>query len=245
MSQIEQIEVAWKETQPLTADEVRLLLTRPDTVGSIRQSLHRTNREGHKFMGKLLGQEFGFAAFGDLSSYARRIHVSPLFEGQEGSLDLYEQSQQYLQNNQTLPTAEVFYFHTHTYLLLEFLKEIGERQALETDERELDYFTIRDFRAYFYQTRIQPFLIFSLGTERNNSSQVLLISFNSFEACRDFEYKGVHQRSLDCIKVGTDPLDIYREAGLNTATIRVNLTSQPVLDRDDIDKASLTLAQRR
>lgn len=235
-------EFPWGEHTQLTALELKDLLRRSDNY--IVEALRRTNSAGLKFMGELMGQEFGFIVFGDLTQQDRRLHFSPLYEGQENNINLAELSQPYLDDNPGLPHTGIFDFHSHTYLYLALLKKLQDPEVLEADDRETSYFSPRDLRSYFHLTRENPYYIRALGTERNGIGQVHLISFNNYQAWAFFNYEEVYEKSKKYIRAYKDPLNAYRESGLNVATIPVDLTRQSVLHPVYIDRASKILTTR-
>lgn len=233
-------EYQWGDLTRLTAQEVRDLLTDSDKY--ISEALKRTNKAGHKFMGEPMGQEFGFVGFGDLTKPDREIHVSPLYQGQENNIELYELSQQYLEANPELPQTGIFDFHSHTYLYLALLKKFQFPEVLESDDREVNHFSLRDLRSYYHLTRENPYYIRALGTEKDDRGQILLVSFSNHDSWANFNYDETYERSKQDIRAGNDSLAAYLAAGLNVATIPVDLTKQPILQPAHIERASKILA---
>lgn len=230
--------------RPLTPTELRELFTRPNVNILVSEALRRTNSEGGSAMGRLLGCEFGFVTFGDFRTEVANIRLSPLFTGEKNGIELYDLSEQYLQENPDCPSTRILDFHTHTHQyneFLRFLESISASKDLAVDEGEINLFSYKDLRSFYHLTRTNPYYIRALGTERAGIGHILLVSFTSREACQFFDYEKVSERSKQYLRDGIDPLDAYRETGLNVATIRTNLTRSLILDVDDIEKASFIL----
>lgn len=246
-SQAFDLESRRTDVQPLTAVEVRNLLTRPETVGNITTALRRTNTQGHRLMGRLLGQELGFVAFGNLTRSDRSVHVGPLWEGAEGSIEMHDLAIGYLAENPDLPRTVVFDFHTHTHLYIPALRElIADSKAQEIDDREIDILSHSDLKSFFYElieSPQYPFRIRALGTERDGKGRIILVAFNTQSSQLPFTYTAVYERSIEYLKTEKDPLDAYREAGLNVATIDVDLDRDTPMDIEEVTKASEILTR--
>lgn len=233
-----------QEPQPITAEELQNLLQRPETDDLIAEALSRTNTRGMKFAGRLLGQEHGFVAYGDLSESQRLVELSQLMEGQEGSVDIYDQLRLYFLRRNETPKPHIFDFHTHTHLWLRLSKELWkDPEAIEKDDREVNLFSRTDLKNEPSMLGLNPYLISALGTEENGIGKILLSSWRDPASLPRYDHLTVYSKSRLYLVSSLDPLDAYREAGFNAAHVRVDLSRKPILDVTDIKNASRMLTQ--
>ncbi len=78
LSESQDQKLDWESRGIFTEDDIRNLLIDAGFQHLVTQALSRTNTEGHKIFGRLLGQEFGFFGLGKFSSENEGLHLSPL-----------------------------------------------------------------------------------------------------------------------------------------------------------------------
>lgn len=232
------------EPQPVSAEELQNLLQRPETNDLIAEALSRTNTRGMKFAGRLLGQEHGFVAYGDLSESQRLVELSQLMEGQEGSVDIYDQLRLYFLMRNETPKPHILDFHTHTHLLSRVIKELWkDPEAKEKDDREVNLFSRTDLKNEPSILGLNPYIVSALGTAKYGIGKILLSSWRDSASPPEYDHLVVYDQSRLYLVSGLDPLDAYREAGFNVAQVGVDLSRKPILDVTDIKNASRMLTK--
>jgi hypothetical protein len=234
----------WENRGVFTEEDIRVLLTHAGFQNLVTQALSRTNTEGHRIFGRLLGQEFGFFALGKFAS-EEGLHIGPLFQGKEGSIDLEMETINHLLRNPALPSFNAFHFHTHTHLWPQVNREVlGNTNILPGEEQ---IFSDRDLMSSFYNyTRLRnPGFIDILGTEQNGEGQLTFITFGSEHAYISYDPIAVHQSSRRFYAQGLDPLEAYRLAGINASRVMVDINSRLPFNASDIEATSKILSEER
>lgn len=235
----------WNEhTFPFTQEELKELLSSEEFGKRAAEAIEKTDdpklhmREQLRF-----GQEFGFVVFhhpGDL----RPTDISPLFEGEEKSINLYLQSEEYRRQNPNMMGSSSLIFHTHPNILPAYLLNIF---SPDTFVPESDYFSIPDLKTFKAIAEDEDTsLIFALGTgSRKNSykGRLLLVSFNNLDAFQRFNPEAVVTKCREYKKTNRPHTDVYREAGLNVAILNVNLKNSSINPKE-VERASTVLTNR-
>lgn len=227
----------WQEGIALTEQELEAIFQRDDFKTNLSQAMAQTKPQPGK-----KGQEFGFVV-GHLSD--RRINrqngfarpassffVSPLFAGDETSIDVYTQLEDYkLQRiydyyKEPIP---ILHFHTHpdTYPL----QSLG--------------FSLRDLKNIKWATHlINPNIVYSVGAKASYYERVLFLSFNNSRAWRNFNPSEVYTETLPySSKMPFRRFEeAYNEAGLNVAELIVFPGGE--IPKDEVKKASRILTTR-
>lgn len=231
----------WNErTWPMTAGELRELLLSREFGQKVVEAILGTDDWGvvPKF-----GKEFGFVVFhhpGDM----RSLHISPLFQGDERSINLFVQSEEY-RKQRDLFGSQGLVFHTHPNIIRAYLwNEVLMRPSVP----ENDFFSGVDLKSFRKIAEDEDMaLIYALGIKNRDErgGRLLLVSFNNFAQFIDFDPEGVIQKSLKyrSTQAGA-PIDVYRDSGLNVAVLSVNLNAGSVFRVREVEQASRILTSR-
>lgn len=236
----DEMSLAWEQDDPFTAEELRAFLGREEVTTNIVEALRRTNTEGERFLDMLMGREFGFIGYRNPFQPDRQPQVSALFEGTEGSVDFEFKSAAYLAEHPQVPRRPIFNFHVHTYLWPTILRDFLGGTFLPGEDT---IFSDRDLGWFYQNTRNNPALTMALGSEQDGRGQIVFVTYGSEQAYLDFDHAQTYNQSKLYLGAGQDPLDAYREAGLNVAVLNLDLT-KPVFDPTEVEIASNILTRK-
>lgn len=243
----------WNEyTHPMSEEELRGLLLSKGFSQRVVDAIKKTNNP--EFMipkNPKFGQEFGFVVY-YAPGITDAIHISPLFEGDETRINLY-QAVEYREQIPDMTHLVNLAFHTHPSNTTEIaaarlLSSLGFLNAKK--EFEPDYFSIPDLRSFRRIAEEEDMsLVYALGTKnpRSRSGKLLLVSFNNFKSFIEFNPEEVYNKSREykVNNISAPPIEIYRAAGLNVAVLGVNLDSANPFDPEEVAQATAALIVRK
>lgn len=236
----------------ITEQQTAELLSSPQFSEHVAEAIRRTDQiEDTK---TLLGEEYGFIGYRHPWALDGQIHLTPLFKGDESSINIGKQANSFLKTipyEQGIPSIS---FHTHPWLssaklsrlVNEIMSQSSKRQA--SGYRFPDYFSRIDLEHFKNRALDDPSFILALGiraTEHDTSGRVLLTSFGTLDAIAHFDPLAILQITAYKKIPGKNHLDAYIEAGLNVALLDVNLQSTSHLKADQITRASQALTTRK
>ncbi len=204
----------------------------------------------------VLSKEHGFVGHFQPFTIDRSISLTPLFEGDEESINLGTQRDTFLGDNPDQSGLLAVVFHTHpisSNIKLNRLMEavFGPRQSASTPAKgseDLDRFSISDLTNFKRRALEEnPSLIYALGVrdkEDRSKGKLILISSGRWESLMGFDPNATFHKTMEYKREGKDHLEAYKEFGLNVVSLDVNLASTPHLDSKQIAKASQVLTTR-
>lgn len=244
----------WVEKlDPITASELTELILSAEFGQRVVEAIRKTDdpdgllqglTEGKGFR---YGQEFGFVVFRHPGNI-EPIHISPLFAGDEKSINLFLQSEEHRRQVDYYGSRQLV-FHTHPNILENRINAVFEEYLKGLPLPDHGVFSQADLRNFRRIAEEEDTtVIYALGV-RNRShknGRLLLASFNNFDQFADFDPSSIRRRYAEY--GSTQPVaarKTYREAGLNVAALSVNLSgSSPVFNTREVAKASTTLTRR-
>lgn len=241
----------WSPDFLISQQEVEIFLTNPLFAQNVVDAITKTDETHETDEKKYHGREFGFIGF--FSDGKFEPICTPLFEGDEHSINLMLQSSNFMDRNPDVDSEIILAFHTHPAR-----RSLGEGKLIDAIFQRKPSSKAQIFQNFFSTSDLKIFkhlaldeslsLILALGTVEEGKrglGKVVLITPQSFEALVSMDPKNLVKRIMDYkLTAGKDYLDAYREAGLNVAVLPVNLDNQPHINPSDIKLASQILTTR-
>lgn len=230
----QEIDTGWPSgIRLLTTRQLRNFLSQPTFADQVVEVINRTGQQIPDRK-TVYGQEFGFFGY-RYPGINRKLYLSSILEGGDGYIDMGWQTHWYLKDNAQPDAFESFELHGHPNYQDE---EIGELAA--------DIYSDTDLDGFWTTTRFaDPSLIYALVTRnrRTSGGRLLMISFADPLTYKKFDSETVYHKSIEYILAGKPYIDVYKDAGLNVATLNVR-DSLPRLDQQEIEVASMVLTSR-
>jgi len=231
----------WQEGIALTEQELEAIFLSDDFKTLLTQALRQTNSQPEK-----KAQEFGFVVShlsdrrsnrqNGLAQTPSSFFVSDLFRGNENSINIYKQFNDY-------HLCRIYDYYKEPLPVLDFHTHPGGRVA---------FFSRNDLEAYDANSiRVNPHLISAMGINRSSHGSVLLISFNNSQAWRSFNPSAVYEKSSryygrsysysNDLAFYIQRDDVYKESGLNVAQLIIDRHTSTI---EGVKEASRILTTR-
>lgn len=233
----------WESSPFLTAEQLEAILLSSEFGEKVVEALQRTDQIQKTEKGLALQEkEFGFFVYGDSFDPAKELHVSPLFQGDERSINLTEQGFNHLDQNSYLGEIAAIRLHTHPSVKNKFLDLVGVRDTAGLSEIFSDKDLINFRRT---AERENPGVINAIGyNSRLGREELLLASFGNFEDFQSFDPEAVAKKAMTTMMNGGDYLGVYRDAGLNVAVLPVDMSAKRPFNEAEVRGVSRIIANR-
>ncbi len=246
--------------------DVQTLLQREDFAQHIADALNRSTQErkitGEELMDLLLReghqesdtlyrlQEHGFFAYSAGLS-TDPIYLSPLIEGVERRVLMdhidFDRSQED-SDPAEIPNIHVC-FHTHAGGFRRTFEVRSDRNRLKRITVPNPILSPGDLKGMRRIANMNPGFIFIAGQFPYPSvrdwAKLLLVSFRSYHAWKDLRPDILFESASRALTTTGNILPVYNRAGLNAAVIHMDLEEQPVLDQEDVERASRILTRTK
>lgn len=253
----------WEETreESITTSEITQLLSGASFAKLLKESLIRTNEYeidgSNGIVTEKRSQEFGFYAFRHFTNYVHTdhlIHLSDLIAGEEGSIKMDPVA--FFDSNDDERNSVLLELHTHpTYgsdgvgdgSLLDSIRGVKQRRV-----SNLTLFSGGDWKHIKYMSDFFPRVVSGVATLKKPNSYrqekekgyLLLVSAQNADTFANIKPQELeHDSILSCWRNG-NPLETYRQAGLNVAIINIDFRRKSWLNEKDVKKASIILTQK-
>ena len=251
----------WAETESdLTSEQLQALILSKEFGDKVVEAISKTVGDNLLSKGsakhfdplemKKLGREYGMVLFhhpGD----ERELQLSPVFEGDEESINLGLQSEKYRKEIDH-DGKRALVLHTHPDVISSLFGEIfrGDSSSeFNPDSNLVDGFSEADLKNFKKIAGNENMsLIYALGVQspRPKTGKFVLVSFNNFDQFMSFRPDAVvaEWRKDKQSQPDITPLDVFRRNGLNATALSVNLKAGQSFKPAEVREAARILTTR-